>query len=73
MQVAPSEVAIETVSLTKTYGKSSTPAVAGIELGDSPRHDLYAPRKKWCGQDYFLAHGCDPAQAHLGEHQGARL
>ncbi len=54
MQVASSEVAIETVSLKKIYGKASRPAVAGITL-QIPRATIFTLLgKNGAGKTTFL-------------------
>jgi len=54
MQVSSSEVAIESISLSKTYGKSSRPAVVGITL-DIPRATIFTLLgKNGAGKTTFL-------------------
>jgi len=54
MQATTSGVAIQTVSLTKTYGKSSKPAVAGISL-EIPRASIFTLLgKNGAGKTTFL-------------------
>jgi len=54
MQVPSSEFAIESISLSKTYGKASRPAVAGISL-EIPRASIYTLLgKNGAGKTTFL-------------------